>query len=225
MSKPDFVMSTFIKCTQDALWEALTDAETASAYHFLASKVERDSNRLIYKTPDGGTMLICSETKLDPKTRIESTFEPAWAGPDVPLEKSHFVYLIEPQASFCKLTIEHYDIPPGQEGAADGWGRMLAGLKTISKPVRASASQTSQLRERIAPMTTLPTELGVLVCLTLLAASMWIPYIVGVNVHRTADANPFQRPMTDADPDLRGATTAWDAVLHLIHRHRAPGIC
>lgn len=51
-------------------------------------------------------------------------------------------------------------------------------------------------------MTDLPTEMGVLVCLTLLAASMWIPYIIGVNVHRAADANPFQRPMGDADlPD------------------------
>lgn len=30
-------------------------------------------------------------------------------------------------------------------------------------------------------MDTLPTELGVLACLTLLAASLWIPYIVGVN--------------------------------------------
>jgi len=51
-------------------------------------------------------------------------------------------------------------------------------------------------------MTGLPTELGVLVCLTLFAASLWIPYIVGVNMHRTAEANPFQRPMGDADlPD------------------------
>ena len=130
MSKPDFVMSTFIRCTQDALWDALTDAETASAYHFVASKVERDGNRLIYHTPDGGTMLTCTETRLDPKTRIESTFEPSWAGPEVPMEKSRFVYLIEPQAAFCKLTVEHYDIPPAQDGVDDGWGRMLAGLKT-----------------------------------------------------------------------------------------------
>ena len=30
-------------------------------------------------------------------------------------------------------------------------------------------------------MENFPTELGVLTCLTLMAASMWIPYIVGVN--------------------------------------------
>jgi hypothetical protein len=30
---------------------------------------------------------------------------------------------------------------------------------------------------------TFPTELGILTCLTLLAASLWIPYIIGVNRH------------------------------------------
>jgi uncharacterized MAPEG superfamily protein len=41
---------------------------------------------------------------------------------------------------------------------------------------------------------TFPTELGVLTCLTLLAASLWIPYIIGVNMHLPQGINPFQRP-------------------------------
>lgn len=129
-AKPDFVMQTFIRCSQDALWDALTEPEALSAYHFMASKIERDGNKLIYLMPDGSTMLTCVETKLDPKTRIESTFEPSWAGPDVPLEKSRFVYLIDVEGPHCKLTVEHYDIPAGQDGIADGWAREFAGLKT-----------------------------------------------------------------------------------------------
>ncbi|MBF9031382.1 MAPEG family protein [Rhodobacterales bacterium HKCCE3408] len=43
-------------------------------------------------------------------------------------------------------------------------------------------------------MTALPTEMAVLVWLTLLAASLWIPYIVGVNIHKVEGVNPFQRP-------------------------------
>jgi uncharacterized MAPEG superfamily protein len=39
-----------------------------------------------------------------------------------------------------------------------------------------------------------PTELVVLTWLTLLAASLWIPYIVGVNLHMPSGVNPFQRP-------------------------------
>ncbi|MFN3226981.1 MAG: ArsR/SmtB family transcription factor [Hyphomicrobiales bacterium] len=129
-SKPDFVMSTFIHTSQDALWDALTDADANQQFNFLAGSCERDGNQLIYRTPDNGLMLICTETHLEPKTRIESTFEPHWAGPDVDLEPSRFVYLIEPHAAFCKLTLEHYNIPADQEGVADGWNRTLAGLKT-----------------------------------------------------------------------------------------------
>ena len=41
---------------------------------------------------------------------------------------------------------------------------------------------------------TFPTELGILTCLMILAASLWIPYIVGVNKHAVAGADPFERP-------------------------------
>ncbi|WP_299777764.1 helix-turn-helix domain-containing protein [uncultured Roseobacter sp.] len=130
MTKPDFMMQTYIHCTQDALWHALTDAEANAAYNFVAGSCVREDNKLILKFEDGTPMLILTETKLTPKTRIESTFEPHWAGPEVPLEHSRFVYLIEPQGENCMLTLEHYDIPAGQEGVADGWHRTLAGLKT-----------------------------------------------------------------------------------------------
>lgn len=48
-----------------------------------------------------------------------------------------------------------------------------------------------------------PTELGILTCLTILAASMWIPYIVGVNTAPegsiSADApDGFHRPPNPA---------------------------
>lgn len=46
-------------------------------------------------------------------------------------------------------------------------------------------------------MNALPLEMAVLVWLMLLAASLWIPYVVGVNMYRTGDVNPFQRPLSD----------------------------
>lgn len=46
-------------------------------------------------------------------------------------------------------------------------------------------------------MGALPTEMGVLVCLMLLAASLWIPYIVGVNKFPREGVNSFQRPVSD----------------------------
>lgn len=42
-------------------------------------------------------------------------------------------------------------------------------------------------------MTDFPTELGILTCLMILAASLWIPYIVGVTTD-PADPDNFTRP-------------------------------
>lgn len=42
-------------------------------------------------------------------------------------------------------------------------------------------------------MTALPTELGIVFCLSILAASLWIPYIIGVTTD-PAEADNFTRP-------------------------------
>ncbi len=131
MSKPDFVMSTYITCTQDALWDALTDPEQEANYNFAASQVERQGNKTVYYMEGNQVMLICADTQLTPKTRIERTFEPHWAGPDVPLPASRYVYLIKVEGSHCRLTVEHYDLPADMsDGVSDGWARTLAGVKS-----------------------------------------------------------------------------------------------
>ncbi len=131
MSKPDFVMQTFIRCTQNALWDALSDPRSMAAYHFICDRVEgeaRVGGELSWITPDGGKMLSQRPTRVVPKTRIEATFEPHFFGPDAPA--SRMAFLIEPQGEQCKLTIEHYEIPEGQEGVAEGWARLASSLKS-----------------------------------------------------------------------------------------------
>ncbi|MBV6656339.1 MAG: helix-turn-helix domain-containing protein [Devosiaceae bacterium] len=130
--KPDFLMSTFINCSQDALWDALTDAQANADWSYMPCSCTREGDALIYHFADGSPMLTNRETHLEPKTRIESTFEPQWAGPDVPLEASRFVFLIAHEGSGCKLTLEHYALPSEQrDDVSDGWARSLAGLKTL----------------------------------------------------------------------------------------------
>ncbi len=126
-TKPDLVAQTFIRCTQDALWDALINADAQTAYNFVGATIERDGSSLIFRTPDNGEMLICRETSVSPKTRIESTFEPKWA-PGIP--KSRIVYTIAPENTHCKLTVEHFDLTAEVEGIRDGWDRTLAGLKS-----------------------------------------------------------------------------------------------
>jgi DNA-binding transcriptional ArsR family regulator/uncharacterized protein YndB with AHSA1/START domain len=131
VSKPDFMMQTFIRCTQDALWDALSDPESMAAYHFMCDRVQGqavEGGELNWILPDGNKMLTQRPTKVVPKTRIEATFEPHFFGPDAP--GSHMAFLIEAQGDVCKLTIEHYDIPTGHEGVAEGWARLAASLKS-----------------------------------------------------------------------------------------------
>lgn len=131
MGKPDFMMQTFIRCTQDALWDALTEADQMAAYHFACNVVEGNAaidQDTAFIRPDGSAMLKQTTTAMDPKSRIAMTFDPLFMGPDAP--SSHMVYLIEPQGESCKLTIEHYDIAPGQEGFGEGWARLASSLKS-----------------------------------------------------------------------------------------------
>lgn len=93
--KPDFIHQTFIRCTQDALWDALTTAEQVAAYHFMCDAAEGDAvvgqpMNMIRK--DGSTMLTQVTTALEPKSRIEMTFEPNWEGG---AETSRVVFLID----------------------------------------------------------------------------------------------------------------------------------
>ncbi|WP_299729911.1 SRPBCC domain-containing protein [uncultured Tateyamaria sp.] len=130
MQKPDFVMQTYIKTSQDRLWDALSDEKNVAHYHFMASHATRDGARTTLLLPDDTPLMSQSVLKTDPKSRIESTFEPHWEGGGAP---SRVIYLLEPEGDFIKLTVEHYDLTfpvVAGEGVADGWARWAAGLKT-----------------------------------------------------------------------------------------------
>ena len=141
MTKPDFTMQTFIRCTQDALWDALSDPASMAAYHFMCDRVEGEAaegGEISWIKPDGEKMLTQRPTKVTPKTRIEATFEPYFFGPDAPT--SRMAFIIEPQGDQCKLTIEHYELPKGQEGVSEGWARLASSLKSwleTGKPMKS----------------------------------------------------------------------------------------
>ena len=132
MAKPDFMMQTYIDTTQDRLWDALTRGDLAAQYHFACQQVDGDltegSGQTFIK-PDGDPMLELEVTEIDPKSRIEMTFKPHFFGPDA--DASRCVYLVEPAGAAVKLTIEHYNVPAGQEGVGDGWARLASALKSF----------------------------------------------------------------------------------------------
>ncbi len=135
--KPDFVMQTYIHCTRDALWEALTDADQMAEYHFLARKVTQENEIYRHYFESGAPMFTARTVEADPKHRIVSTFEPHWEE-DAIISQSTF--LIDDEGDHCRLTIEHrglkYPVVPG-EGVGDGWSRWAAGLKSWLETGRA----------------------------------------------------------------------------------------
>ena len=134
--KPDFIHETFIATTHDRLWDALMDPEVAAACHMACDKAEAvEGGGMTFILPNGHTMLTQRYTKIDPKTRIESTFEPNFG--EGMTESSRCVYIITPEANACKLRIEHYGVPKGQESVAEGWARWAASAKSYLETGKA----------------------------------------------------------------------------------------
>jgi hypothetical protein len=129
MTKPNYILQTYIRCTPAQLWEVLRDAEAVIHYDFMGQSAKRKDGTLIYLAPDGSTTLHAREVEVVPMTRLVTTFEPKWA-PD--LETSQITYDIEDCGDYCKLTITHTGITPDDyEDVADGWIRSIDGLKTF----------------------------------------------------------------------------------------------
>ncbi|MEL6167253.1 MAG: SRPBCC domain-containing protein [Pseudomonadota bacterium] len=143
MSKPDFMMQTYIRCTQDALWDALTDPDQMAAYHFMSHRVTQEDDTYTYFVGEDHVMLRAKTIQADPKSRIEATFEPHWE-PGIPASRT--VFLIAAENGHCRLTIEHYDLAfpatPG-EGVVDGWERWASGLKTFLETGESTRFTTS----------------------------------------------------------------------------------
>lgn len=131
-TKPDFVSQTFIRCTRDALWHALVDEEEAMKYHFLATAAKGSLGEtgatMAYTGPSGGLMLNMQVVDITPKSEIVMTFAPFFSGNEEPTSTCR--YLVAEEGDQCRLTIEHYNVPPEHAGVADGWSRIAAGLKT-----------------------------------------------------------------------------------------------
>ncbi|MCR9086741.1 MAG: metalloregulator ArsR/SmtB family transcription factor [Rhodobacteraceae bacterium] len=125
--KPEFVMQTYIRCTRDALWDALRDADAVPHFHFMAARAERDGAKLTYFHENGEAMLVCEDLELDPKARMVQRFLPQG---DPNVKPSRVVMMIDEEGPHCRLTVEHFDLTYGPEGVANGWSRTIDGLKT-----------------------------------------------------------------------------------------------
>jgi uncharacterized protein YndB with AHSA1/START domain/DNA-binding transcriptional ArsR family regulator len=131
-SKPDFMLQTFIRTTPQKLWEALTSAELMKKYHFAKASFAGKfaaGEQYEFVRPDGGVMLSGTILEAAPYSRLEMTFVPGWG--EGARKASRNVYEIMPVGNLTKLTVMHFDIPPGYEGVAEGWAQIIASLKSF----------------------------------------------------------------------------------------------
>jgi DNA-binding transcriptional ArsR family regulator/uncharacterized protein YndB with AHSA1/START domain len=132
ITKPDYMLETFIRTTPEKLWEALTSAEMSKRYYIAGAAIHGSmmaDTPYEYLTPNGAPILTGTVISADPPKRLEMTFLPGWMGPDA--KQSRIAYEIEAIGSLTKLSILHFDIPSGQEGVKEGWAKIAASLKSL----------------------------------------------------------------------------------------------
>ena len=129
--KPDFVLSIYIRCTRDALWDALVEADAVTRYHFAGIAAwggkTAPGDAQVMRAPDGTLVLTETVTEIDPKDRIAFDFTPAWYEEPV---TSRAVFQLADAGDAQRLTIEHYGFVPQDGDVADGWARFASNLKS-----------------------------------------------------------------------------------------------
>ena len=128
--RPDFVLQTYIRTTQQALWDALTRGEITQQYYY-GGRLETDLKQkgpFRYYAPDGSVLLDGEILEIESISRLVSTFIPSWTENSQP---TRVTFELEPVGEAIKFTITHHDYAKANAGIEDGWPVVVAGLKTL----------------------------------------------------------------------------------------------
>ncbi|PRY94658.1 activator of Hsp90 ATPase-like protein [Hasllibacter halocynthiae] len=127
--EPDHVHMTYIRCTRDALWDALTRAGAVASHHFAGIAARGDLTATgDVQTHHVGDATVLTQKVVEalPKSRLAVDFTPGWADPPT---TSRVVFRLQAVGAAQRLTIEHYG-DAAQDRAEDGWARFASNLKS-----------------------------------------------------------------------------------------------
>lgn len=130
MSKPDFILETFIRTTQDALWDALINPDKTQLYYFgtrLQSTLQPGAP-FQYMGADGKLLLDGEVLEIQPKSRIVSTFIGQWTEDR---QASKVIFDLEPMGEVIKFTITHQQMDKAPSGVTTGWAQIASSLKSL----------------------------------------------------------------------------------------------
>jgi uncharacterized protein YndB with AHSA1/START domain len=128
------VFEIYIRTTPERLWEAITDPEIRSKYHF-GTQVTSDwtpGSHYEQSHPAAGVTIAEGENlEVDPPRRLVQSMVALWSD-DVKGEgTSRVTWEIEPVGDSCRLTVTHDQLREEAPGELyGGWPMVLSGLKT-----------------------------------------------------------------------------------------------
>jgi uncharacterized protein YndB with AHSA1/START domain len=128
------VFEIYIRTTPERLWEAITDPDTRSRFHF-GNRVESDwtsGSPYVVTHPNAEGPLIEGENlEVDPPRRLVQTLHALWGEEAASAGTSRVTWEIEPVGDSCRLTVVHDQLPEdAREELYGGWPMILSGLKT-----------------------------------------------------------------------------------------------
>jgi uncharacterized protein YndB with AHSA1/START domain/DNA-binding transcriptional ArsR family regulator len=128
------VFEIYIRTTPERLWEAITDSEIRSKYHF-GLRIKSDwtpGSRFEMSSPRSDGLLGEGENlEVDPPRRLVQSMTALWSDEVKSEGASRITWEIEPVGDSCRLTVTHDELrEDANEQLYGGWPMILSGLKT-----------------------------------------------------------------------------------------------
>ena len=136
MAQPRHVFETYIKASQDRIWQALIDPDLTSRYFFDARVASTWDVGAPYRYEiDGRGAVIAGEViEADPPKRLVLSFRALFDDDTAAEPASRVTWEITPVGSVCRLTCIHTDLfaaPKTWAATAAGWNVVLNSMKTL----------------------------------------------------------------------------------------------
>ena len=135
MSKPEFVYSTFIRSTPDAVFHALSDTAFTEKY-WMGCSLHSDWKVGSPMRMDrfGKTVNECVILESDPPRRLSYSWHSILDEHMKKEKPSKVTFVLEPRDGFVKLTVTHEGFAEGSTtlpSIATGWPMVMASLKSL----------------------------------------------------------------------------------------------
>jgi uncharacterized protein YndB with AHSA1/START domain/DNA-binding transcriptional ArsR family regulator len=128
------VFEIYIRTTPERLWDAITDEETRTKFHFgnrITSEWRPGSRYEVTNPAAPGPLIEGENLEVDPPRRLVQTMVALWSDEAKDEGTTRVTWEIEPVGDSCRLTVTHDQL---REDASDqlygGWPMIVSGLKT-----------------------------------------------------------------------------------------------